>query len=241
MLNNSTFLYSTFFHRLENNCQSIKFYIFLWCIEYQCLKVYSIWCLSLLWSPQQRGWDLLSSLVSFLSIRFTERWIKELAQKLLILIMELGKVKMAPLTLNWFTFKGIYKNTWAASDPIECYNWMTNFLPVLPEASDCKDGHYCECAIQGRVHTLSTRNPHDKFGLHTVNCSHHPVGPWPLRQIEDIFGEKLANFTNSYHPFMDHNMGFWANDLDPYIARFHLADVPMGAMEWRWEGKKYYR
>jgi len=136
--------------------------------------------------------------------------------------------------------QGLYKNTWAASDPIECYNWMTNFLPVLPEPSDCPEGHFCECAIQGRVHTLANKNVHGNFGLHTVNCTHHPVGPWSLRQIEDVFGEKIANFTNGYHPFMDYNMGFWTNNLDPYIASFNLANVKMGAMRWTFEGKTYY-
>ena len=42
-----------------------------------------------------------------------------------------------------------------------------------------------------------------------------------ITKMEELIQEKYGNFTE-YHPFMDDNMGLWANELDSYIEAFQV-------------------
>ena len=115
---------------------------------------------------------------------------------------------------------GISKRTWASSDPVQCFNWFTTYLPTRNEYDGCTN-HFCECAVQGRVHTTTQIPLAVGFGLHSIQCTEHPYGSISVKEMEDLIQEKYGNFTE-YHPFMDDNMGLWANELDSYIEAFQV-------------------
>ena len=55
--------------------------------------------------------------------------------------------------------------------------------------------------------------------MHTINCTQHPYGDIGLPEMEEIIQAKYGDFSE-YDAFMDDNMGFWSNDLDPFILAF---------------------
>ena len=59
----------------------------------------------------------------------------------------------------------------------------------------------------------------DGFGIHTINCTQHPYGDIGLPEMEEIIQAKYGDFSK-YDAFMDDNMGFWSNDLDPFLLAF---------------------
>ena len=136
---------------------------------------------------------------------------------------------------------GISKHTWAATHPVQCYNWIMAYLPAAAESSNCREGHYCDCATQGRTHTTAEVHAQGGFSLHTINCTFHPYGELSIHDIETEFKQKINDFTSGYDGFMDYNMGFWTNDLDIYIQKFQADSVPFLSMKWMSGGKQYYR
>jgi len=134
--------------------------------------------------------------------------------------------------------RGISKRTWASANPIKCYDWFSKYLPVENEHSNCPDLHYCTCATQGRVHTTRD-NGLDGFGIHTINCTQHPYGDIGLPEMEEIIQAKYGDFSK-YDAFMDDNMGFWSNDLDPFILAFLADGIQFMPLKWYSGGKQYY-
>ena len=114
---------------------------------------------------------------------------------------------------------GISKRTWAASDPVQCFNWFSKYLPVEEERDTCPN-HQCTCAVQGRVHT-TLANGGVGFGIHSILCTQHPYGDISVKDMEDRLQAKYGDFSK-YDAFMDDNMGFWANDLDSYVQAFQV-------------------
>jgi len=133
---------------------------------------------------------------------------------------------------------GISKRTWASSDPVQCFNWFTTYLPTRNEYDGCTN-HFCECAVQGRVHTTTQIPLAVGFGLHSIQCTEHPYGSISVKEMEDLIQEKYGNFTE-YNPFMDDNMGLWANELDSYIEAFQRDKIPFLTLNWGWEGYEYW-
>ena len=115
---------------------------------------------------------------------------------------------------------GISKRTWAASNPVQCFNWLTTYLPVAEEFDACPN-HQCTCAVQGRVHT-TLANGGVGFGIHSIQCTEHPHGDISIKDMEDRLQAKYGDFSK-YDAFMDDNMGFWANDLDSYVQAFQVS------------------
>ena len=62
--------------------------------------------------------------------------------------------------------------------------------------------------------------PHG-FGIHTIHCTSHPHGDISIFQMEKTPQSKYGDFSH-YDAFMDENMGFWTNDLDPYVKEFDV-------------------
>ena len=54
------------------------------------------------------------------------------------------------------------------------------------------------------------------FGVHTINCTHHPYGELSLADVENIFEEKFGDMS-VLDGFMDFNLGLWTNDLSTYV------------------------
>jgi len=141
---------------------------------------------------------------------------------------------------------GISKHTWAASDPRSCYNWFYDFIPVREDFGSCTNGA-CECATQGRVAldgytgtTDTTRPGPSGFGLHTINCTHHPYGDLSLLDVEKIFAEKLGDMS-ALDGFMDYNLGLWTNDLSTYVQKFQNAGEDFLTLSWSTDaGDQYY-
>merc|ERR1711892_368929 len=141
---------------------------------------------------------------------------------------------------------GISKHTWAASDPRSCYNWFYDFIPVREDFGSCTNGA-CECATQGRVAldgytgtTDTTRPGPSGFGLHTINCTHHPYGDLSLLDVEKIFAEKLGDMS-ALDGFMEYNLGLWTNDLSTYVQKFQNAGEDFLTLSWSTDaGDQYY-
>ena len=117
------------------------------------------------------------------------------------------------------TGHGISKRTWAASDPVQCFNWFSKYLPVEEERDTCPN-HQCTCAVQGRVHT-TLANGGVGFGIHSIQCTQHPYGDISVKDMEDRLQAKYGDFSK-YDAFMDDNMAFWANNLDNYAHAFQV-------------------
>jgi len=63
---------------------------------------------------------------------------------------------------------GIGKSTWAAPDPVKCYDFFTKYLPVVDSTGNCDDH---ECKIDGQVCNTQARvnlNDVKDFGIHAV-------------------------------------------------------------------------
>jgi len=143
---------------------------------------------------------------------------------------------------------GVSKHTWAASNPRDCYDWFTTFIPVTEEAASCDDG-ICDCATQGRVKLDGyigkplldkvEQKSLSGFPLHTVNCSYHPYGELSLYDMEKIFQEKFGDFS-IFDGFMDFNLGLWTNDLDVYIRKFQAQNLPFLTLKWKGHDDKDY-
>jgi len=141
---------------------------------------------------------------------------------------------------------GISKHTWAASDPRSCYNWFYDFIPVREDFGSCTNGA-CECATQGRVAldgytgtTDTTRPGPSGFGLHTINCTHHPYGELSILDVENIFAEKLGDMS-VLDGFMDYNLGLWTNDLSTYVQKFQNSGEDFLTLSWSTHaGDQYY-
>ena len=69
-------------------------------------------------------------------------------------------------------------------------------------------------------------NGRDGFGIHAINCTQHPYGDIGLSEMEQTLQAKYGDFSK-YDAFMDDNMGFWANDLDPYVKAFQVSTIDM--------------
>lgn len=57
--------------------------------------------------------------------------------------------------------------------------------------------------------------------------------------IEAKIQKEWGNFS-TYHPFMDYNVGFWANHLYHYIENFQKDSVPFTALKWKSDDDKEY-
>ena len=130
-------------------------------------------------------------------------------------------------------FGGVGKQTWAANDPGQCIAWFEKYLAgVQREANECANDE-CPCSSQGRVHIVNATGTQgsykplapfsneswDLFGIHTVNCSHHPFGDCALGVIEADFQKQFGNL-DKFVPLMDHNLGLWVKSLDALLTRF---------------------
>ena len=142
-------------------------------------------------------------------------------------------------------FGGIGKNTWAVNEPADCMRFFQTYLQgVRREANECpKDT--CTCSQQARVHlrnatgTTESYRPlapynnetFDMFGIHAVNCSHHPFGSCTLGEVEADFVSQFGRFER-HHPLMDHNLGLWIDSLDPLLTKFERDGVPFLPLRW---------
>lgn len=77
------------------------------------------------------------------------------------------------------------------------------------------------------------------FGIHTINCTHHPYGEHSLADIENKIHAEWGDF-KSFHPFMDYATGFWAPDLDNYVKSFTADNVPFTGLKWKSDDDKTY-
>jgi hypothetical protein len=61
------------------------------------------------------------------------------------------------------------------------------YLNTKVSADSCKNG-ICDCGTQGRVQVKNSviGNPMS-FGIHAINCTHHPYGEKSLKDIEEEF------------------------------------------------------
>ena len=83
---------------------------------------------------------------------------------------------------------GVGKSTWAANDPVQCYDFFDRFVPVVDSSGNC-DNH--ECVVDGQVCNTQARvnlNDQKDFGLHVVNCTCHPSGSLGL-EVRKTNGE----------------------------------------------------
>merc|ERR1712055_48452 len=153
---------------------------------------------------------------------------------------------LAPVAFTQSVGHGISKHTWAASNPRQCYDWFYDFIPVREDFGSCPDGN-CECATQGRValdgytgHTDITRPGPTGFGVHTINCTHHPYGELSLVDVENIFEEKFGDMS-ALDGFMDFNLGLWTNDLSTYVRKFQNKGQDFLTLSWSTHaGEEYY-
>eukprot|EP00040_Diaphanoeca_grandis_P015716 m.80544 g.80544 ORF g.80544 m.80544 type:complete len:447 (+) comp25319_c1_seq3:252-1592(+) len=137
-------------------------------------------------------------------------------------------------------FGGIGKNTWTVNEPAVCFAWFMKYLKgAIPTFNNCPNNQ-CACGETGRVELLNvTGKPvvignttiPDMFGIHTVNCSHHPYGTCPQYMIEEAFQTAFGDFSR-YHPLMDYNLGFWTSALDVLVKRFEADGVASYPMRW---------
>ena len=116
------------------------------------------------------------------------------------------------IMLVGYTNASIGKSTWGSSDPRQCVKWIEKYLPAKETPSVCPGG-ICECATQGRLHLMTeSTGVQEGFGIHTINCTHHPYGQYGLAEIEQRIQAEWGDFSY-YDPFMDYNAGFWTNDI----------------------------
>ena len=133
---------------------------------------------------------------------------------------------------------GISKSTWGSSKPHKCLAFFKKYLPVVDSPDGCKD-QQCECATQGRVQVEPT-SPGGGFGLHTINCTYHPYGDYPLEYMEGAIQDAVGNWS-TYQPFMDYNTAFWSYDINSYISDFQKDGVNFLPLKWKSDdGKMYY-
>ena len=132
----------------------------------------------------------------------------------------------------------VAKNTWAASDPHNCVKFFTEFLgdQVVPAPTPgCPDGQ-CDCGIRGQTTLMNVSSAADGgggFGLHTVNCQHHPTGSMSLEDFEHGIMHQVQNLRKPVNAAMlDLNMGLWARSLAPYIKKLNDAKTPFYATKW---------
>merc|ERR1712167_508956 len=118
-----------------------------------------------------------------------------------------------------------------------CTAWITKYLPAKAAADDCTDGK-CECATQGRFQLENGTN-FGGFGLHTINCTHHPYGEHSLADVEGMIAGEWGDF-KEYHPFMDYNAQLYSYKLDTYIEKFNADSVPFTGLKWTSDDEKTY-
>jgi hypothetical protein len=132
---------------------------------------------------------------------------------------------------------GISKSTWGSSDPIKCASFIKKYLPAKAAPDDCKNGK-CECATQGRFQ-LENGTIFGGFGIHTINCTHHPYGEHSLSDVEEMIAAEWGDFSE-YHPFMDYNLQLYTPDLDEYIKKFNDDSVKFTALKWTSDDAETY-
>lgn len=79
----------------------------------------------------------------------------------------------------------------------------------------------------------------DSFGIHTINCTHHPYGEHSLADVEEMIHLEWGNFTE-YHPFMDYNLQLYTPEMDHHLERFEEDGVPFTALKWKSDDNKEY-
>ena len=103
---------------------------------------------------------------------------------------------------------GLFKSTWAASDPRHTtMPALLRYLPVTETADSCPN-NTCTCGSSGRTQIVGSH-----FGLHTVfaagphDCRATPplTGSFSLSEVEGIFDEECGDMT-AYSPWMDYNV-----------------------------------
>ena len=57
------------------------------------------------------------------------------------------------------------------------------------------------------------------FGLHAINCTHHPYGEYTIADIEHKIEKEFGDFSR-FSPFMDYNAAFYVHDMDRYLDQF---------------------
>merc|ERR1712216_139713 len=132
---------------------------------------------------------------------------------------------------------GVSKSTWGSSDPLKCGKFIEKYTTATTTHSMCKDNHFCECATQGRYEI--DHHDYGPFGIHTINCTHHPYGEHSLADVEHMIQLEWGNFTE-YHPFMDYNLQLYTSDLDSYLEEFTKDGVPFTAIKWESDDEKMY-
>lgn len=76
------------------------------------------------------------------------------------------------------------------------------------------------------------------FGIHTINCTYHPYGEWPLEYTETLIDEAIGGWS-AYSQFMDSHLGLWTNELSTYVTRLEEIDWPM--IQMRFNGNNNYQ
>ena len=144
------------------------------------------------------------------------------------------------------TYYGMYKATWATSDPIHTtYPFLTELLGNLPTDNNCPN-LTCACGTQGRTELNGTHGfgSEDHFGVHTVEAAGvngsrlRASGAYSLEEIEAIWGAALGEM-DAYDTFLDNHLALWAPDLAPYVERFQAAAVPALGLRWAFRGERY--
>ena len=105
---------------------------------------------------------------------------------------------------------GVSKSTWGSSDPTKCAAFIEKYIPAKAAKDDCSGGK-CECATQGRFQ-LENGTSFGGFGIHTINCTHHPYGEHSLADVEAMIHNEWGDFSE-YNGFMDYNVQLYSPDL----------------------------
>ena len=145
------------------------------------------------------------------------------------------------------TYFGMYKATWAASDPIHTtFPFLTKYLGNLPTDNNCPD-LTCACGTQGRTELNGTHGfgSEDHFGVHTVEAAGvngsrlRASGAYSLAEVEAIWDATLGDM-DAYDTFMDNHLALWTATLVPFAAALDADGVPYLGLRWLSEGVEYY-
>lgn len=137
------------------------------------------------------------------------------------------------------TLAGLFKSTWAASDPVNTtLPALLKYLPVESTPDSCP-GQVCACGSCGRTQMLPSSSV--QFGLHTVaaqglddcRATSPLTGDLTVSDVEAIFDSELGEM-REYSPFMDYNAMLWtpATTLDAYRQAFDDDGIPTLRLRW---------
>jgi len=130
--------------------------------------------------------------------------------------------------------KGISKYTRGQSDPRKCLAFFEEYMGAKEMDDDCVPRGHCECGTQGRGYLGAM----DMFGVHTINCSHHPYGQHSLADVEAMQEAEVDDFKAGYNQHLDSHLGVYVADLRSTVDKLEKNSVPFYGMTWHHEDRR---